>query len=51
MTGVKWDIENVSDVFSIQNGLRQEGSSWPLLFILDLECAIKKMQENYREWN
>jgi hypothetical protein len=38
--------KNLSDAFLIQNGLKQEDASLPLLFNIALEYAIRKMQEN-----
>jgi hypothetical protein len=35
-------------VFPIQNGLKQVYALSPLLFKFDLECAIKKVQDNQK---
>jgi hypothetical protein len=39
-------VENFSDTFPIQKGLKQRGALSPLLFNLKLEYAIRKVQEN-----
>jgi hypothetical protein len=36
----------LSDTFPIQNGLKQRDALSPLLFIVALEYAIRKVQEN-----
>jgi hypothetical protein len=38
--------ENFSDAFPIQNGLKQEDASSPLLFTFTLECTSRKVGEN-----
>jgi hypothetical protein len=38
--------KHLSDMFPIQNGLKQGDALLPLLFNFDLEYAIKKDQEN-----
>jgi hypothetical protein len=40
---------HLSDHFPTQNGLKQGGALSPLLFNFDLECAIRKVQENQVE--
>jgi hypothetical protein len=37
--------KNLSDVFSLWNGLKQGDAPSPLLFNFDLECATRK------DWN
>jgi hypothetical protein len=38
--------KHLSHTFPIQNGLKQGDALLPLLFNFDLECAIRKVQEN-----
>ena len=38
--------KNLSDMFPIRNGLKQRDDLMPLLFILALEYAIRRVQEN-----
>jgi hypothetical protein len=38
--------KDLSDSFSVQNGLKQEDALPPLLFNFAFECAIRNVQEN-----
>jgi hypothetical protein len=38
--------KNLSDVFPVQNGLKQRGTLWLLLCSFALEYVIRKVQEN-----
>jgi len=38
--------ENLSDIFPIQNGLKQGDALLSLLFNFALECCMRKVQEN-----
>jgi len=42
--------KNLSDAFSVQNGLTQD-ALLPLLFNFALQCAIRKIQENQNDWS
>jgi hypothetical protein len=38
--------KNLSDKFTVQNGLKQGDALSPLILNFDLECAIRRVQEN-----
>jgi hypothetical protein len=42
---IDWVIKNLSDIFSIRNGLKQEDALSPLLSNFVLEYAIRSVQE------
>jgi hypothetical protein len=46
-----WMGKNLSDLFPIQNGLKQGDALLPFLFNFALQCAIKKIQENQEDCN